>query len=59
MWINRKMKLYQVTWNYDSTDKTTYTDLVRAYDVAHAWSIIKKEHGVPISLISVKTEETE
>ena len=53
MWCVIK-KLYEVAWKYDSTSTASYTELVKAYDEAHAWKLIKREHGVAISLVDLE-----
>lgn len=54
MGLFRKKKIYKVVWKYYSTSSISYTELVKAYDTTHAWEIIKREHSMAISLVSVE-----
>ena len=54
-WFKKK-KIYKVVWKYDSTSTVSYTELVKAYDEADAWRLIRKKHSVAITLDSM--EET-
>ena len=47
-------KTYKLVWQYATTSPDSYTELVKAYDPAHAWEIVKRGHGIPISLVSVE-----
>ena len=46
-------KLYKVIWRYDVFCSPT-TEIVSAKDPAHAWKKIKKQHALPIDLVSLK-----
>jgi hypothetical protein len=49
-----KKKQYKVVWKYGSSSVDSYTEIVKAYDEAHAWQIIKREHAVAIALVNVE-----
>jgi hypothetical protein len=55
-WFKKK-KLYKVVWKYDSTSGIYYTEIVKAYDVAHAWQLIKGAHATSITLVSIEVQE--
>ena len=49
----RKYKFYKVVWQYESNRPEKYTEFVRAFDIADAWTRIKNEHGVSIHCDSI------
>ena len=53
----RKKKIYKVIWKYHSTSNTSYTEIVKAYDVAHAWQLIKSSHASSVSLVNIELQE--
>ena len=55
-WFNKK-KIYKVIWKYDSASTLSYTEIVKAYDIAGAWAKIRRMHNVAISLESVEALE--
>ena len=54
MCLFKKKKIYKLIWQYDTPSQYSYTELVKAYDPAHAWKIIKRGYATAISLISVE-----
>ena len=55
-WFKKK-KIYKVIWKYDSASTLSYTEIVKAYDIADAWAKIRRMHNVAISLESVEALE--
>lgn len=53
MCLFKKKKIYKLIWQYDTTSPY-YTELVKAYDQAHAWKIVKQSHCIAITLVSVE-----
>lgn len=53
-WFKKKkeLKLYKIVWKYNSNHGAAYTEIVKACDIADAWSQLSKGHGIPISLES-------
>ena len=51
MWPFRKKKIFQITWSYDSLTKYHFTEIVQAVNIAAAWTKIRRQHGIAISLI--------
>lgn len=47
-----KKKLFKITWKYGSTSTVSYTEIVKARDIADAWAKIGQGHGIAISLES-------
>lgn len=50
-WFKKK-KLFKIVWKYDSTSTYTYTEIIKAYDIADAWAKLSSDHGIPISMES-------
>ena len=55
-WFSTK-KIYKVIWKYDSTSTVSYTEIVKAHDIADAWAKIRRTHSVAISLESAEVLE--
>lgn len=53
-WLFRRKSAYLVTFKYASTSNLEYSELVRAYDFAHAWTITKRKHPFSIYMVSIK-----
>ena len=53
MGLFRKKKIYKVVWRYDAIC-STYTEIIKAYDMADAWSRVRKQHGIPIDLVEIE-----
>ena len=53
-WLFRRKSAYLVTFKYDSTSDMKYSELIRAYDFAHAWAITKRKHPISIYMVSIK-----
>ena len=53
----KKKKIYKVIWRYDSTSTVSYTELVKACDVADAWKLVRRMHSVAISMDSIEEIE--
>lgn len=53
----KKKKIYKVTWAFDSRSNYTFTALVKAHDMAHAWRKVAKKHYLAIDCREV-TEVT-
>jgi hypothetical protein len=51
--IFNKKRIYKVVWAYDSWLAPT-TEYVKARDIAQAWNKIRRQHGLPITCISVE-----
>ena len=51
MWPFRKKKIFQITWSFDSLSRYSFTEIVRAVDIAHAWNKISKKHYLAITLV--------
>lgn len=51
MWPFRKTKMFQITWAYDNPSKHHFVEVIRAVDIAAAWTKIRKQHSIAISLI--------
>ena len=51
MWPFRKTKMFQITWAYDNPSKYHFIEIIRAVDIAAAWTKIRKQHSIAISLI--------
>lgn len=57
-WFKKKY-LYKITWAYDSHDPLTYTEYVKASDIASAWQKIVKNHSLAIDCREiVRVDET-
>lgn len=59
MWFFKKKKIkniYKVAWKFSpvacSANSEPHIEIVKAYDIADAWTHIKAEHGLPITLVS-------
>jgi hypothetical protein len=46
-WFKKKY-LYKITWAYDSHDPLTYTEYIKASDIASAWQKIVKSHSLSV-----------
>ena len=57
MWPFRKTKMFQINWAYNTPSKYYFTEIVRAVDIAAAWTKIRRRHGIIISLIEWKEIE--
>ena len=55
-WFKKK-KLSKGVWKYDSTSTMSYTEIVKACDVAHAWQLIKSSHASSVSLVNIELQE--
>lgn len=55
-WFSTK-KIYKVIWKYGSTSTMSYTEIVKARDIADAWAKIRRTHSVAISLESAEVLE--
>ena len=49
----KKRKIYKVVWAYD-IECSPDTEYVKAFDIAHAWKKIKRQHAIPIQVISIE-----
>ena len=57
MWPFRKKTLYKLTWAYGSVYAKyveTYTDYIRATDVADAWRKHKRDHLIATCCIGIE-----
>ena len=57
MWPFKKKILYKLTWAYGSAHTChvdTYTDFIRATDVADAWRKHKKDHPIATYCIEIE-----
>lgn len=57
MWPFRRKNTYLITWSYGehyADAGMKYSDFVRAYDIGQAWTKLKKEHPLPIYMISIE-----
>jgi hypothetical protein len=54
MCLFKKKKIYKLTWQFDTPSQYSYTELIKAYDQAHAWAIVKRAHSTAISLVSIE-----
>ena len=57
MWPFRRKNTYLITWSYGehyADIDMKYSDFVRAYDIGRAWAKLKKEHQLPIYMISIE-----
>lgn len=54
MCLFKKKKIYKLIWQYDTPSPYSFTELIKAYDPAHAWKIVKRIHSIDISLVSVE-----
>ncbi len=55
MTIFKKKKLYKVVWIYSKTPDVPIVDLVKAHDVAGAWTTVKNaEYPFLVSLVSIE-----
>ena len=48
----KNKKIYKIVWKFSSSSTDSFTELVKADDLADAWALVKMEHSLPISLIS-------
>jgi hypothetical protein len=48
-----KKGIYKVEWAYDNW-LPSYTEYVKAKDMAHAWKIIARQHGISITCINIE-----
>ena len=53
MWPFKEKKLYRLTWSY-SEGGYKYIEVIRAYNPAHAWKIIKRDHPLAITLVHLE-----
>ena len=53
MWPFKEKKLYKLTWSYHEGGYK-YTEVVRAYNQAHAWKIVKRQHPISITLVCLE-----
>lgn len=56
-WFFKKKKLYCIVWTYNTSkhsSNSTYKEIVKARDKYNAWKAIKREHAMPVSLISIE-----
>ena len=53
MWPFKEKKLYRLTWSY-SEGGYKYIEVIRAYNPAHAWKIIKRDHPLAITLVQLE-----
>lgn len=57
MWPFRRKNIYLITWSYGEHHADVgikYSDYVRGYDIGQAWMKLKKEHPLPIYMISIE-----
>ena len=57
MWPFKKKKLYKLTWAYGSEYAQrveTYTEYIRATDVADAWRKHKQDHPIATYCIEIE-----
>ena len=53
MWPFRKKYTFLIKWTYGIGDRPEAV-LIKGYDAADAWKRLQKQHGLPISLYSIK-----
>lgn len=51
MCLFKKKKLYKIMWKYGSDSADTYTEIIKAYDIADAFGRVTRLYG-PIFLES-------
>ena len=57
MWPFRRKNTYLITWSYGEHHADVgmkYSDFIRAHDIGQAWAKLKKEHPLPIYMISIE-----
>lgn len=47
--LYKPKKTYCVIWSYDSQTQYSYTEWVKARDMAEAWNKVRKQHGIAIN----------